>query len=351
MTWQPRSFKRPTGWCKRPTSKPPRPNAAWSRPTWRSTVSRPKSRPSRLSSWRRLRRDRIGFCFTPKTIQDVTRQGRLLLRGDLILISLVCLCVCLSISLSLSYLFLWQFKNAQYATRWDLLLRLFYLFLSLTLSSTYFCLFLQTKVPDQKVNRTNLFIQRPPVSTVETNWDQLLKPVEIFSTIRTNFFSVLVKIFKIETFESRFVLCKDFFETVETNWDLSRLFKVYWDIEHYWDFFEGLQAQKSLQIDKSRSKKISNIKSTNKLSIRTNCQDLPKISGPEGFLDLDRDFWDWKMVSRQNQDFSIVETNFLKLSRFFLTVETYFLPVSRSPGLVHTFYYCIDNYLSMSSFN
>jgi hypothetical protein len=34
--------------------------------------------------------------------------------------------------------------------------------------------------------------------------------------------------------------------------------------------------------------------------------DLPKISGLDRFLDLDQDFWDWKVVSRQNPDFSIL---------------------------------------------
>ena len=52
------------------------------------------------------------------------------------------------------------------------------------------------------------------------------------------------------------------------------------------------------------------------IKIKTNCQDLPKISCLDRFLDLDRDFWDWKVVTSQNQDISIVETNFLKVSRF-----------------------------------
>ena len=54
------------------------------------------------------------------------------------------------------------------------------------------------------------------------------------------------------------------------------------------------------------------------IEIKTNCRDLPKISCLDRFLDLDQDFWDWKVVSRQNRDFSIsiVETNFLKVSRF-----------------------------------
>ncbi len=41
------------------------------------------------------------------------------------------------------------------------------------------------------------------------------------------------------------------------------------------------------------------------IKIETNCQDLPKISGLNRFLNLDQDFWDWKVVSRQNQDFLI----------------------------------------------
>jgi hypothetical protein len=48
------------------------------------------------------------------------------------------------------------------------------------------------------------------------------------------------------------------------------------------------------------------------------------------FLDLNQDFWDWKVVSRQNRDFLIsIKNNFLKLSRF-------------SQPLRLTFFWCRD---------
>ena len=75
------------------------------------------------------------------------------------------------------------------------------------------------------------------VSTVETNrdWDflicrdQLLKLVEIILTVETRLFFFLVKIFKIETFQSRlscveiFEICHDFSRFIETS-------------QHYQDF-------------------------------------------------------------------------------------------------------------------
>ncbi len=63
------------------------------------------------------------------------------------------------------------------------------------------------------------------VSTVEINqnwdwdvsicWDQLLKPVKIFSTVEANFFFVSVKIVKFETFQSRLCHVHIFVEIVK----------------------------------------------------------------------------------------------------------------------------------------
>jgi hypothetical protein len=41
------------------------------------------------------------------------------------------------------------------------------------------------------------------------------------------------------------------------------------------------------------------------VEIETNCQETPKISDLDKFLDLNRDFSDFLDVSRQNRDFSI----------------------------------------------
>ena len=80
------------------------------------------------------------------------------------------------------------------------------------------------------------------VSTVETNF---WKPSRMSIISRSTFF-LLVRIFKIETFQSRlgwvkifvetvkifeiFEICRDFSRFVETFWDLSRLFEIYRDI-------------------------------------------------------------------------------------------------------------------------
>ncbi len=99
--------------------------------------------------------------------------------------------------------------------------------------------------------------------------DQLLKPVKIILSVKTRLFFVSVEIFKVETFESRLIFVKIFIEIVEINqdcgdfwdfWDLSRLFKIYWDILTLSKLFEGHQAKKSWQIEKSRSRRM--IKST-----------------------------------------------------------------------------------------
>ncbi len=91
---------------------------------------------------------------------------------------------------------------------------------------------------------------------------------------------------------------------------LSRFIEIF---GHYQDFFEGLKVQKSWEILIKKNNK------TNSLSIKieTNRQDWPKMSCLEGFLNLDQNFWEWKVVSWQNWDFSIlIETFRLSRSNF-----------------------------------
>jgi hypothetical protein len=180
---------------------------------------------------------------------------------------------------------------------------------------------------------------RPIKIEIEISWsvDQLLKLVEISLTVETRLFFFSGEIFKIETFQSRLSCVKIFIETVKINWDcqhLLRLFEIYWDIWTFLRLFEGLQAQKSWQIEKPRLRNM--IKLTNSwsrsrqtvgicqkfqvstdfsISIKTFgtgrwCQDKIKISWSVSRL---LNCWD--------KLFEIVE--------IFSTVETCFLPVSR----------------------
>jgi hypothetical protein len=49
----------------------------------------------------------------------------------------------------------------------------------------------------------------------------------------------------------------------------------------------------------------------NAAEIETNCRETPKISDLDEFLDLDRDFLVWTLLSRRNRDISIS----IKISR------------------------------------
>jgi hypothetical protein len=72
---------------------------------------------------------------------------------------------------------------------------------------------------------------------------QGLKVSRFFSTVETSFFSVSVKIFKIETFESRFGYVKILIEIVKTFetswdfWDLSRLVEISGHLLRFLDIF------------------------------------------------------------------------------------------------------------------
>ena len=102
-----------------------------------------------------------------------------------------------------------------------------------------------------------------------------MKTVEIFSTIEINFFFFSVEIFKIEIFRSRFIFVEIFIEIVETNRDrrdksrssrqieivktnrdLSRIFEISRHNLDIIETFSRLQAQRSRQIEKSRSRTV-----------------------------------------------------------------------------------------------
>ena len=57
--------------------------------------------------------------------------------------------------------------------------------------------------------------------------DWFLKPVKIFSTVKTQFVFVAVEIFKIETFESRLSCVKIFIEIVKIYQDISTLLRLF----------------------------------------------------------------------------------------------------------------------------
>jgi hypothetical protein len=143
------------------------------------------------------------------------------------------------------------------------------------------------------------------VSTVETNRDQdrdrdcplcrdqFLKPVEIFSTVKIDFYFISVEIFKIETFQSRLCRVEIFVEIVEICRDCRDLSRRSQD---------AVEMQ-SRFVEKSRRE---NTKSMHfSIEIETNCRESPKFSDLDEFLDLDRDFLVWTLMSRLNREISI----------------------------------------------
>ena len=80
-------------------------------------------------------------------------------------------------------------------------------------------------------------------------------------------------------------------EIVETNQDFRELFsfvKIYRDTL---TFLRGFRL-KNIEIWIKKNAKINSLL----IEIETNCQDLPKISSLNRFLDLDRDLRDCKVV-------------------------------------------------------
>ncbi len=150
------------------------------------------------------------------------------------------------------------------------------------------------------------------VSTVETNrdrdrdfsicQDRLLKPVEIFSTVKANLLFVSFEIFKIETFQLRLCNVEIFVEIVKTNRDLLRNL----------DFIKTFLIWKWLKVSTFWEISTRNMKKSTYflIEIETNCWETTKFPGLDRLLDLDRDFWAWTLMLRQNWDFSTVEMNF-----------------------------------------
>ncbi len=135
------------------------------------------------------------------------------------------------------------------------------------------------------------------VSTVETNWDrdqdcpscldQFLKPVKIFSTVEINFYFISVEIFKIETFQLRLCCVEIFVEIVETHQDCRDLLRLSRFVEMQSRFVEKSQRENTKSMHFS-------------IEIETNCRETPKFSDLDEFLDLDRDFLAWTLMSRLN---------------------------------------------------
>jgi len=191
-------------------------------------------------------------------------------------------------------------------------------------------------------------------STVMLNLSLRPIEIEIVLSVKINFFQVSrlsimsrpqfffsVKIFKIETFQSRLSCVKIFIETVKINWDcqdfwdLSRLFEIYHDISTLSRLFEVRQAQKSWQIEKSWSRnmiKLTNSRSRSRQTVKI-CQ---KFHVSADFSISIETF----ETGRWCQDKIEISWSRLRLldrwDKLFEIVETYSLPVSRSRVLIKT---------------
>ncbi len=172
------------------------------------------------------------------------------------------------------------------------------------------------------------------VSTVEIEIENVLS-VEInffkvsrFSRWSRSFF-FLVEVFKIETFQSRLWRIEMFVEIVETRQDcqdLSRRVKIVKKSQHCQGLW-SLKMMKSLDKLRNLDEKIQ--KSMHfSMEIETNCQETPKFSDLDEFLDLDWDFLVWTLMWRQNREVSIsIEISWS--SRLIFLKCWYFLDMSR----------------------
>jgi hypothetical protein len=99
---------------------------------------------------------------------------------------------------------------------------------------------------------------------------------------------------------------------VKTHWDLSRNINIIEKSWHHQDLLT-LKMMKSLDGLRNLDKKMQ--KSTHFLiSIETNCRETPKFSHLDEFLDLNRDFLVWTLMSRQNQEV-LISTKISRLLR------------------------------------
>jgi hypothetical protein len=144
---------------------------------------------------------------------------------------------------------------------------------------------------------------------------------------RSTFFSS-VEIFKIETFQSRLwrvkivKTCQDFCRDCRDASRLSRFVEMHRDCQDAVKICREISTlsrpfesenDESLDGLRNLDKKIQ--KSTHlSIKIKTNCQETPKFSDLDEFLDLDRDFLVWTLMSRQNWEVSI-STRISRLSR------------------------------------
>jgi hypothetical protein len=134
--------------------------------------------------------------------------------------------------------------------------------------------------------------------------------IEIVRSGATNFWKLLrlsIMLRKHFFSQSRFLklrLFKICIKTMWINWDNQ-------DFSRQWGT-SGSKISTNWEISIKKNDKINSLS----IKIETNCQDWPKNSCLNGFLDLTWDSWDWKVMSRQNQNFSIVKIKFLKVSRF-----------------------------------
>jgi hypothetical protein len=133
--------------------------------------------------------------------------------------------------------------------------------------------------------------------------------------------------------------CWDKSTFVKTFQDFTGLFEIYRDISTLSRLFEGLQAQKSQQIEKSWSgwmikSTYSWSRSRQTVKIYQNfrsqqiSQSLSRLFGLEGGVETKSRFIDLEW------DFSIVKL--FEIIKILSTVETYFLPVSRSRVSIKT---------------
>ncbi len=110
------------------------------------------------------------------------------------------------------------------------------------------------------------------IENVLSGRDQLLKTVEIINHVEIDFYFISVEIFKIEIFWSRFIFVEIFIEIVETNRDFRDLSRIFEISRHNRDFFKTflrLQAQKSRQIEKSRSRTVITLTNSRSRSRKT----------------------------------------------------------------------------------
>jgi hypothetical protein len=110
------------------------------------------------------------------------------------------------------------------------------------------------------------------IENVLSGRDQLLKTVEIIHHVKIDFYFISVKIFKIEIFQSRIIFVEIFIEIVETNRDRrdkSRIFEISRHNQDFFKTFLRLQAQKSRQIEKSRSRTVITLTNSRSRSRKT----------------------------------------------------------------------------------